>query len=85
MRHHVQVLVGSVRFVDPHTVVVSGTEERTVSADIIVIATRRSPSRTRSPPSTHGTGCSRSSASRVEAGATAASGQRAAVVRLTPS
>ncbi len=45
MRNHVQVLVGSARFVDPHTVRVSGSEERTVSADTIVIATGTRPAR----------------------------------------
>jgi NAD(P) transhydrogenase len=47
-RNHVQVLTGAARFVDPHTVSVSGQgEERRVSAENIVIATGTRPYRPR--------------------------------------
>ena len=45
MRNHVQVLPGSARFVDPHTVALTGGEERRVTADRIVIATGTRPAR----------------------------------------
>jgi NAD(P) transhydrogenase len=45
MRNHVQVLSGVARFLDPHTVAVSGQEERRVSAERIVIATGTRPAR----------------------------------------
>jgi NAD(P) transhydrogenase len=45
-RNHVHVLIGTARFVDPHTVVVSGgAEERRLSAEKIVIATGTRPHR----------------------------------------
>ena len=42
-RNHVQVVQGSARFLDPHTVAVSGNEERRVTAERIVIATGTRP------------------------------------------
>jgi NAD(P) transhydrogenase len=45
MRNHVQVLAGSARFLDPHTVAVTGGEERRVTAERIVIATGTRPAR----------------------------------------
>ena len=45
MRNHVQVLVGNARFVDPHTVAVSCSDERTVTADTIVLAPGTRPAR----------------------------------------
>jgi NAD(P) transhydrogenase len=44
-RNHVHVLTGTACFVDPHTVVVSGGEERRVTAERIVIATGTRPHR----------------------------------------
>jgi NAD(P) transhydrogenase len=44
-RNHVRVLSGIARFVDPHTVAISGGEERVVSAEKIVIATGTRPHR----------------------------------------
>jgi NAD(P) transhydrogenase len=44
-RNHVHLLTGTARFVDPHTVAVSGGEERRVSAEKIVIATGTRPHR----------------------------------------
>jgi NAD(P) transhydrogenase len=44
-RNHVTILAGTARFADPHTVVVSGSEERRASADRIVIATGTRPAR----------------------------------------
>jgi NAD(P) transhydrogenase len=44
-RNHVQVLTGSARFVDPHTVVLGGDEKRRLSAEKIVIATGTRPHR----------------------------------------
>ena len=44
-RNHVQVLTGIARFVDPHTIAISGSEERRVSAEKIVIATGTRPHR----------------------------------------
>jgi NAD(P) transhydrogenase len=44
MRNHVQVVQGSARFLDPHTVVVS-PDERRLSAERIVIATGTRPAR----------------------------------------
>jgi NAD(P) transhydrogenase len=44
-RNRVQVLTGTARFVDPHTIVLSGAEERRVSAEKIVIATGTRPHR----------------------------------------
>jgi NAD(P) transhydrogenase len=45
MRNHVQVLSGVARFLDPHTVSVSGQEDRQVSAERFVIATGTRPAR----------------------------------------
>jgi len=45
MRNHVQILEGTARFVDSHTVAVSGREERRVTAEWIVIATGTRPAR----------------------------------------
>jgi NAD(P) transhydrogenase len=45
LRNHVHVLTGSARFVDPHTVLLSGGEERRLSAAKIVIATGTRPHR----------------------------------------
>jgi NAD(P) transhydrogenase len=44
-RNHVQVVNGIARFVDPHTVAISGGEERRTSAEKIVIATGTRPHR----------------------------------------
>jgi NAD(P) transhydrogenase len=44
-RNHVRVLSGIARFVDPHTVAISGGEERLVSAEKIVLATGTRPHR----------------------------------------
>jgi NAD(P) transhydrogenase len=44
-RNHVMILAGTARFADPHTVVVSGSEERRASAERIVIATGTRPAR----------------------------------------
>jgi NAD(P) transhydrogenase len=44
-RNHVRVLSGIARFVDPHTVAISGGEERVVTAEKIVIATGTRPHR----------------------------------------
>jgi NAD(P) transhydrogenase len=44
-RNHVHVLDGIARFVDPHTVAISGGEERRISAEKIVIATGTRPHR----------------------------------------
>jgi NAD(P) transhydrogenase len=44
-RNHVRVLSGIARFVDPHTVAISGGEERVVSAEKIVVATGTRPHR----------------------------------------
>jgi NAD(P) transhydrogenase len=44
-RNHVRVLTGIARFVDPHTVAISGGEERLVSAEKIVLATGTRPHR----------------------------------------
>jgi NAD(P) transhydrogenase len=46
-RNRVQTITGIARFVDPHTVAVSGAEERRISADKIVIATGTRPHRPR--------------------------------------
>jgi NAD(P) transhydrogenase len=43
LRNHVQIVPGTARFLDPHTVLVSGKEERRVSADRVVIATGTRP------------------------------------------
>jgi NAD(P) transhydrogenase len=43
MRNHVQVVHGSARFLDSHTVAVSGNEERRLTAERIVIATGTRP------------------------------------------
>jgi NAD(P) transhydrogenase len=45
LRNHVSVLSGSARFVDPHTVSVSGGGAQSVSAERIVIATGTRPAR----------------------------------------
>jgi NAD(P) transhydrogenase len=45
MRNHVQIVEGTARFLDPHTVAVSGREERRLSAEWIVIATGTRPAR----------------------------------------
>jgi NAD(P) transhydrogenase len=47
-RNHVHLVTGIARFVDPHTVAISGAEERRISAEKIVIATGTRPHR---PPS----------------------------------
>jgi NAD(P) transhydrogenase len=44
-RNHVHLLTGSARFVDPHTILLGGGEERRVSAEKIVIATGTRPHR----------------------------------------
>lgn len=44
-RNHVTVLQGTGRFLDPHTIGITGDEERKVTADKIVIATGTSPAR----------------------------------------
>ena len=44
-RNHVHVLTGTARFLDPHTILLSGAEERKVSAENIVIATGTRPHR----------------------------------------
>ena len=44
-RNHVHLLTGTARFLDPHTVLLSGAEERRVSAENIVIATGTRPHR----------------------------------------
>ncbi|MBC6462796.1 Si-specific NAD(P)(+) transhydrogenase [Actinomadura sp. HBU206391] len=44
-RNHVTVLQGTGRFLDPHTVMVAGDEEKKVTAEKIVIATGTSPAR----------------------------------------
>jgi NAD(P) transhydrogenase len=44
-RNHVPVLQGTGRFLDPHTVMVAGDEEKKVTAEKIVIATGTSPAR----------------------------------------
>ena len=44
-RNHVHVIDGIARFVDPHTVAISGGEERRISAEKIVIATGTRPHR----------------------------------------
>jgi NAD(P) transhydrogenase len=44
-RNHVQMVTGIARFVDPHTIAVSGGEERRLTADKIVIATGTRPRR----------------------------------------
>jgi NAD(P) transhydrogenase len=45
MRNHVQIVEGVARFLDPHTVAVSGREERRLTAEWIVIATGTRPVR----------------------------------------
>lgn len=48
MRNHVELIAGSARFVDPHTVAVEGRsrgDRTSVSADIVVIATGTRPAR----------------------------------------
>jgi NAD(P) transhydrogenase len=45
LRNHVQVVAGSARFLDPHTVLVSGREERRLTAERIVIAAGTRPAR----------------------------------------
>jgi NAD(P) transhydrogenase len=45
MRNHVQIVEGTARFLDPHTVAVSGREQRQVTAEWIVIATGTRPAR----------------------------------------
>jgi NAD(P) transhydrogenase len=45
MRNHVQVFEGTASFVDPHTIAVSGRDERPVSAENVVIATGSAPAR----------------------------------------
>jgi NAD(P) transhydrogenase len=48
LRNHVQLIGGSARFVDPHTVAVSGGDERQITAERIVLAPGTRPAR---PPS----------------------------------
>jgi NAD(P) transhydrogenase len=43
LRNHVQIVHGSARFLDSHTVLVSGDEERRISADRVVIASGTRP------------------------------------------
>jgi NAD(P) transhydrogenase len=45
MRNHVQIVAGTARFLDPHTVAVTGREERRLTAEWIVIATGTRPAR----------------------------------------
>jgi NAD(P) transhydrogenase len=45
MRNHVQVLEGTASFVDPHTLLVTGRDERRVSGEFIVIACGTRPAR----------------------------------------
>jgi NAD(P) transhydrogenase len=45
LRNHVRIVEGVARFVDPHTVAVSGHEERRLTAEWIVIATGSRPAR----------------------------------------
>jgi NAD(P) transhydrogenase len=45
MRNHVQIVEGGGSFVDPHTIAVSGREERRLTAERIVIATGTRPAR----------------------------------------
>jgi NAD(P) transhydrogenase len=45
MRNHVQIVEGAARFVDPHTLAVSGREERRLTAEWIVVATGTRPAR----------------------------------------
>jgi NAD(P) transhydrogenase len=45
LRNHVTILAGTARFVDSHTVAVSGAEDRNASAERIVIATGTRPAR----------------------------------------
>ncbi|WP_020579103.1 Si-specific NAD(P)(+) transhydrogenase [Actinopolymorpha alba] len=48
MRNHIELIAGTGRFVDPHTLAVQGegsTGDRTVTADIIVVATGTTPAR----------------------------------------
>jgi NAD(P) transhydrogenase len=45
MRNHVQLFEGTASFVDPHTLLVSGRDERRVSGDFIVIACGTRPAR----------------------------------------
>jgi NAD(P) transhydrogenase len=47
-RNHVHVINGIARFVDPHTMAISGGEERRISAEKIVIATGTRPHRPKS-------------------------------------
>jgi NAD(P) transhydrogenase len=44
-RNHVQVVTGSARFVDPHTVAVTGSDERRLTAEHVVIASGTRPAR----------------------------------------
>jgi NAD(P) transhydrogenase len=45
LRNHVQVIGGSARFADPHTLAVSGGEERRITAERIVLAPGTRPAR----------------------------------------
>jgi NAD(P) transhydrogenase len=45
MRNHVQIVEGTARFVDPHTLAVSGGEERRLTAEWIVVAPGTRPAR----------------------------------------
>ena len=45
LRNHVQVIGGSARFVDPHTVAVSGGDERRITAERILLAPGTRPAR----------------------------------------
>ena len=45
MRNHVQVISGTARFLDPHTLAVSGADERRLTGEKIVIATGTRPAR----------------------------------------
>ena len=45
LRNHVHIFAGTARFLDPHTILVSATEERRLTADKVVIATGTRPAR----------------------------------------
>jgi NAD(P) transhydrogenase len=45
VRNHVELIEGSARFLDPHTIAVSGPEERRLTAENLVIATGTRPAR----------------------------------------
>ena len=45
MRNHVELIEGSACFLDPHTIAVSGSDERRLTAEYVVIATGTRPAR----------------------------------------